>query len=146
MARKKEDLLGPIGNDGVDYIRRRLKRRVELERGITMRSREIDKLLRCLDEKADFSHVEGLRDEAFVEVGAPMWRLEIEPLMVERHGAWRYDGRPEVLTKDLQRAAALYAMMHTMDALLSECGFHTVRPREERLDDAAFYAVPSSER
>lgn len=143
---KREDLLGPTGNDGVDYLRRRLKRRVEMERGITMRSREVDKLLRCLDKKADFIRMEALRDEAFGEVGAPLWRLEIEPLMVERHGAWRYDGRPEVLTQDLERAAALYAMMHTMDALLSECGFHTVRPREERLDDAAFYAVPSSER
>lgn len=143
---KREDLLGPTGNDGVDYLRRRLKRRVEMERGITMRSREVDKLLRCLDEKADFIRMESLRDEAFAEVGAPLWRLEIEPLIVERHGAWRYDGRPEVLAQDLQRAAALYAMMHTMDALLSECGFHTVRPREERLDDAAFYAVPSSER
>ncbi len=72
--------------------------------------------------------------------------MEIEPLLAERHGEWRYEGRPEVASGDLERAARHFSISHTMDALLTECGFHTVRTRGERLDDAAWYAVPSSER
>ncbi len=135
-----------MGDEGVDYIRYRLRRRVELERGITMRKAQVTKLLRCLDKAASFPHIRGLHEEVFAEVSGPVWGLEIEPLLAEIHGEWRYEGRPEVASGDLERAARHFAISYTMDALLTECGFPVVRTRGERLDDAAWYAVPSSER
>ncbi len=145
--KKIDDLLGPLWEDeGADYIRRRLRRRVELERGITMRKAQMTKLLRCLDKTASLSRIQALHSEVLAEVSGPVWGLEIEPLLAEVHGEWRYEGRPEVASQDLERAAARYAISHTMDALLTKCGFPTVRTREERLDDAAWFAVPRSER
>ena len=144
--KKIDDLLGPLMEDeDVDYIRRRLRRRVELERGITMRKAEITKLLRCLDKAASLPRIRGLHEEVFAEVSGPVWSLEVEPLLAEVHGEWRYEGRPEVASKDLESAARHFAISHTMDALLTECGFPVVRTRGERLDDAAWYAVPRSE-
>jgi len=147
MARKKrEDLLGPVGNPGTDYIRGRLRRRILLELGITMKVSQVDDLLRCLDKKVSFQRVTELFDQVQAEISGPVWFLEMEPLLVELHGAWRYEGRPEVYKKDLERAARQYATSHTMDALMSECSFPMVRTREERLDDAAWYAVPAGDR
>ena len=145
--KKIEDLLGPLWEDeGADYIRRRLRRRVELERGITMRKAQMTKLLRCLDKTASLSRIQALHSEVLAEISGPVWSMEIEPLLAEIHGEWRYEGRPEVASGDLERAAHRFAISHAMDALLTKCGFPTVRTREERLDDAAWYAVPSSER
>jgi hypothetical protein len=148
MPKKRaEDLLGPIGEDpGADYIRARLKRRVELERGITMRRRQVEALLRCLDKAATLGRIRGLHDEVLAETASPTWGLEVEPLLVEVHGAWRYEGRPEVMVVDMERAARHYAIGHAMDALLAECRFPLVRTRGERLDDAAWYAVPERDR
>jgi hypothetical protein len=147
MARKKaEDLLGPIGDEGADYIRGRLKKRVLLELGITMRRKEVERLLRCLDEKANYKRIRELFGQAAAEISSPVWNLEIEPLLIELHGAWRYEGRPQVHVQDLDMAARRYAISHTMDALLSDCSFPMVRSREERLDDAAWYAIPGNER
>jgi hypothetical protein len=147
MARKKaEDLLGPIGDEGADYIRGRLKKRVLLELGITMRRKEVDLHLRCLDEKASYKRIRALFEQALAEISSPVWNLEIEPLLVEFHGAWRYEGRPQIHVQDLDLAARRYAISHTMDALLSDCSFPMVRTREERLDDAAWYAVDRKDR
>ncbi len=146
-AKRTEDLLGPIGKDsGVDYIRQRLRKRVELERGITMRSQAVLMLMRCLDKAASYTRIAGIHAEILAEINGPVWGLELEPLLTEVHGAWRYDGRPEVLKKDMERAARHYAIGSTMDELLKDCGFHTVSTREERLDSAAWYAVPKDER
>lgn len=145
--KRTEDLLGPTGKDqGVDYIRQRLRKRVELERGITMRSNAVLMLMRCLDKAATYKRIAGIHADILAEINGPVWGLELEPLLIEIHGAWRYDGRPEVLKKDMERAARHYAVSFTMDTLLTECKFSTVRTREERLDDAAWYAIPKSER
>lgn len=146
MRKKRDDLLGPIGDDGADYIRGRLKKRVSLEIGITMRRAEVDRILRCLDAKATLARIKELHDQVLEETSGPVWGLEMEPLLIERHGEWRYAGRPQVLTRDMNLAARFYAVAHTMDALLSDCSFPMVRSREERLDDAAWYAVPERER
>lgn len=141
------DLLAPRGDDpGADYIRRRLKRRVELERGITMRPNQVKEILRCLDDRATHERIRGLHDEVMAETSGPVWGLEMEPLMLEIHGSWRYDGRPDIMAADMERAARHYAISHTMDGLLTECRFPLVRTREERLDDAAWYCVPKGER
>lgn len=146
MPKKDEDLLGPIGQPEADYIRARLKKRILMELGITMNSATIRTLLRCLDEKATIGRVEQLHDEVLMETSSLVWKLEMQPLLFETHGAWRYEGRDLILHEDLERGARRYAVMHTMDALLSECKFPVVRTRGERLDDAAWYAVPSEER
>lgn len=117
-----------------------------MELGITMRKAQIRKLLTCLDEKASLARIRELHDEVLAETMAPVWNLEMEPLLTEAHGAWRYEGRREVLLEDLARSAGRYAVMHAMDALLADCGFPVVRTRPERLDDAAWYAVPREER
>jgi hypothetical protein len=141
------DLLAPRGDDpGADYIRRRLKRRLELERGITLRPRQLEEILRCLDEQATHENILKLHDEVLAETSGPVWGLEMEPLMLEVHGSWRYDGRHWVFAQDIERAARHYAVSHVMDALLKECRFPVVRTREERLDDAAWYCVPERER
>ena len=88
MPKKDEDLLGPIGHPGADYIRSRLKRRVLMELGITMRTNAIRTLLTCLDAKASLSRIETLHDEVLAETGSPVWLLEMEPLLIEQHGAW----------------------------------------------------------
>lgn len=148
MAKKRvEDLLAPRrDHPGADYIRARLKRRVGLELGITMRSRQVEIFLRCLDEAATLNRIMELHDEVLAETSSPVWGLGIEALLNEIHGAWRYEGRPEVLKSDMETAAGRYAVMHTMDALLKECGFPMVRTQTERLDDAAWYTVPLEER
>ena len=133
-------------DEGVDYIRRRLRNRVELEVGITMTRRAVDTLLRCLDKAASYDRLSELHVEILAETAGTVWALEVEPLLSEMHGAWRYEGRPEALERDLEKAARRYGIMHAMDALLTECHFETVRTREERLDDAAWYAVPQDER
>jgi hypothetical protein len=117
-----------------------------MELGITMRTAQIRKLLTCLDEKASFERIQTLHGEVVAETISPVWRLEMEPLLTEFHGAWRYEGRREVLLEDLTRSAGRYAVMYAMDALLTDCGFPVVRTRPERLDDAAWYAVPREER
>lgn len=145
--KKLDDLLGPLKEDaGADYLRSRLRRRVELERGITMRKAQVTKLLRCLDKTASMERIQTLHSEVLAEISGPVWSLEIEPLLAEMHGEWRYEGRSEVAKGDLERAARHFAISYTMDALLTECGFPVVRTRGERLDDAAWYAIPSSER
>lgn len=142
-----DDLLAPVGDDpGADYIRTRLLKRIQLELGITMRRREWETLLRCLDKVTTLGRITELHNESLARISDPTWGLEVEALLVEVHGPWRYDGRPDVLDADMTRAARHYAVSHTMDALLKECGFHMVRTPEERLDDAAWYAVPESER
>lgn len=147
MARKKrEDLLGPIGTPEVDYIRGRLRRRILLELGITMKTAQVDEILRCLDKKASFQRVTELLDQTYAEISMPVWSLEIEPLLVELHGAWRYEGRPEIHKQDLERAAKHYVTSHAMDALMSDCSFPMLRSRGERLDDAAWYSVPQNDR
>ncbi len=148
MARKrKEDLLAPVGDDpGADYVRGRLRKRVELEVGITMTRRAVDDLLRCLDKAASYDRLNGLHGELLAETAASVWALEVEPLLVELHGSWRYEGRPEVLRKDLEKVAGRYGIMHAMDALLSECNFAMVRTREAGLDDASWFAIPRDER
>jgi hypothetical protein len=143
---KDEDLLGPIGHPGADHIRTRLRTRVLRELGITMRKTQIRALLSCLDKKASFERIRALHDEALAETLSPVWHLEMEPLLTESHGAWRYEGKREVLLEDITRSAGRYAVMHAMDALLSECGFPVVRTRPERMDDAAWYAVRREER
>ncbi len=145
--KKLDDLLGPLMEDeGADYIRRRLRGRIDLERGITMKRAQITKLLRCLDKAASLERIQTLHSEVLAEISGPVWSMEIEPLLAEMHGEWRYEGRPEVAKGDLERAARLFAISYTMDALLTECEFPVVRTRGERLDDAAWYAVPSSDR
>lgn len=148
MAKKPvSDLLGPRGDDqGADHVRQRLRKRVELERGITMPGRQVDFMLRCLDTAATYERIKTVNEEVKQEIAAPLWSLEIEPRFVEVHGAWRYEGRPEVMAKDMERAALFYALAHTMDSLLTTCGFPMVRTRDERLDDAAWYGVPERER
>ncbi len=148
MAKKRrEDFLAPVGDDpGADYIRRRLKRRVELEIGITMTRRAVDTLLRCLDKAASYARISELHGEVLAETSGAVWALEIEPLLAEMHGSWKYEGRAEVLREDLERAARHYSISHTMDALLKDCDFLVVRTREERLDDAAWYAIPPHQR
>lgn len=146
MPKKDEELLGPIGHPGADYIRQRLRTRVLRELGITMRPKEVRRFLTCLDQKASLNRVSVLHDEVLAETSKPVWALEMEPLLIERHGAWRYEGREDVLAQDLRRSAARYAVMHAMDALLGECGFPMVRTLSERMDDAAWYAVPEGER
>lgn len=143
---KDEDLLGPIGHSEVDYIRGRLRKRVLMEYGITMRKAKIRTLLTCLDKKASFARITALHDEVLAETVSPVWQLEMEPLLTELHGAWRYEGKREVLLEDIGRSASRYAIMHAMDALLADCGFPVVRTRPERMDDAAWYAVPREER
>lgn len=138
--------MGPIGNPDADYIRGRLKKRVMMELGITMTRREMSPLIQCLDKTATFANIFNLHEEALVETQDPTWQLEMEPLLVEVHGEWRYEGRPEVLAADMEKAYQRYLVMHTMDALLTACGFHTVRSRAERMDDAAWFAVKPSER
>lgn len=117
-----------------------------MELGITMRKAEIRTLLTCLDKKTSLDRIRELHDEVVAETISTVWRLEMESLLNELHGAWRYEGRREVLLHDLARSAGRYAVMHTMDALLAECGFPVVRTRPERMDDAAWYAVPREER
>lgn len=148
MPKKPEkELLEPLGGDPeVDYIRSRLKRRVAMELGITMRRQAWMKLMHCLDNRASLVRISELHKQIKGEIDGPVWGLEVEPLMIERHGAWRYEGRPEIMAADMQRAARFYAIASTMDALLKDCGFQFVRAREERLDDAAWYAIPESER
>lgn len=147
MARKKaDDLLGPIGDEGADYIRGRLRARLLLELGITMRRPEVLKFLKCLDEKATLPRIKALHDEVLAETSSAVWGFELEPRLVEFHGEWRYAGRAKIQTRDMDLAARFYAVAHTMDSLLSECAFPMVRSREERLDDAAWYAVPERER
>lgn len=146
MPKKDEDLLGPIGHPQADYIRERLRKRVLMEVGITMRKNAVRTLLRCLGDKASLSRIEKLHSQVLAETSSPVWQLEMEPLLYELHGVWRYEGRETLLREDMERGARRYAVMHTMDALLSECNFPMVRSREERLDDAAWYAVPREER
>lgn len=139
---RDEEFLAPIGHAGVDYIRSRLRRRVMMELGITMRRRALRRVLTCLDKKATIDRIRELRDEAWWQTNEPVWALEMEPLLIEFHGPERYEGRPEVLGEDLMKTARHYTITHTMDALLKECGFGFVRSRQERQDDAAYYAVP----
>lgn len=148
MPKKRiDDLLAPVGDDPrVDYIRTRLRKRVQLELGITMRRREWETLLRCLDKVTTPSRITELHNEMLARTSDPTWGLEMEALLVEAHGSWRYDGRPDVLNTDMTRAAKHYAVSHAMDALLKECSFPMVRTPEERMDDAAWFAVPQSER
>lgn len=151
MAKKPlKDILGPRRDDsGADYIRRRLRRRLELELGVTMKRREWEKVVRCLDRAATLARIGDLHAEVLAETMMPSWALEIEALLVEVHGEWRYEGRPEVLEQDAERATRHYAVSHTMDALMAECGFpagRTRRTRDERLNDAAWFAVPAKER
>lgn len=147
MARKKnEDLLGPIGDEGADYIRGRLLKRVLMELGITMRRAAVGQILRCLDARATLPRIKELHDQVLEETSGAVWGLEMAALLAERHGEWRYEGRPKILARDLNLGARFYAVAHTMDALLSECSFPMVRSREERLDDAAWYAVPERDR
>lgn len=78
MPKKRvEDLLRPVGDDpDADYIRERLRRRVELERGITMRRRQVETILRCLDKASSLARIKELHDETLAETAAPTWSLE----------------------------------------------------------------------
>ena len=138
---KKEYLKSRGDDPGADYIRTRLRRRVELERGITMRSAAVQKLLRCLDKSSTLERIQDLHDQTLRDTSGATWGLEMEALLREIHGDWRYDGREEILRQDMSGAARFYAVAFTMDNLLQECGFHTVRTHGERMDDAAWFSV-----
>ncbi len=70
----------------------------------------------------------------------------MEALLRELHGDWRYDGREEVLRRDMSAAARFYGVALAMDLLLLECGFHTVRTHGERMDDAAWFPIQKTDR
>lgn len=141
----KKEYLAERGDDrGADYIRARLKRRVELERGITMTGSAMTKLLRCLEKSTSLERIRELHDQALEATTDATWGLEMEALLRELHGDWRYDGRKEVLLLDMAAAARFYGVAFAMDSLLEECGFHTVRTHGERMDDAAWFPVSKS--
>ena len=138
---KKDYLLPRHADPGADYIRARLRRRVELERGITMTGKSLTKLLQCLEKSASLDRIGALHDQAIHETSQATWGLEMEALLRELHGDWRYDGREETLRRDMSAAARFYGVALAMDMLLQECGFHTVRTHGERMDDAACFPI-----
>ncbi len=128
-------------NPWADHIRSRLRNRVALERGITMRAAAHTKLLECLDEAATADRIAELHAEAIQETLDATWGFEIEARLREFHGDWRYDGQRDVLFRDMAAAGRFYVIAFTMDSMLQACKFHMVRTREERLDDAAWFPI-----
>lgn len=134
------ELLSPIGDPDVDYIRMRLNRLHEMNR-IIYPSKVWKKMLKCLDGKTTPRNIEDVLSAVFSETLTEEFAREMEFRLVDAHGLERY-ADPETLRKDIEKAAVKYRVMHVMDTIYESCGHPSTRSKVDRLDDAAWFSVP----
>lgn len=132
-------------NDEALYIRMRLLRLHEMNR-IIYPKKLWKKMERCLIEKTTPEEVRRRLEKLLPETVTSEFATEMEFALVDNHGIARYQGKPERLREDIERASVKFRIFTLRDEIYESCGHELKNTRQERLDDAAFYAVAERER
>lgn len=135
----------PNYSDEALDIRMRLLRLHELNR-IVYPKKVWKKIEKCLIEKTDAHQVGQRLERILPETMTTEFATEMEFALVDAHGMDRYRENGRRLHEDIERASVLFRIYTLRDEIYAACG-HTLKTyRQERMDDAAWFAVTKNER
>lgn len=127
------------------YLRKRLLRLHEMNR-IVYPAKIWRKMEECLIQKTMPDEVERRLLEIMPETTTLEFSRELEFALADAHGLERYANEPERLRHETEKAAVNFRIAVMIDEIYSECGHEFKRTRQERIDDAAWWAVPEDQR